>query len=105
MILSIWIFFLINLHFRRLVSIGCIRLLCSSNCIVLNKNLNYGLSLTGFDVIHSLGVPSLGIKIDAIPGRINYINITAITEGIYYGQCTELCGSLHSFMPLKLIFI
>jgi len=55
---------------------------------------------TGSDVIHSFAVPSFGIKIDAVPGRINETWFTATKEGIYYGQCSELCGKDHAFMPI-----
>jgi cytochrome c oxidase subunit 2 len=55
---------------------------------------------TGADVIHSFAVPSFGIKIDAIPGRLNETWFKAEREGVYYGQCSELCGRDHSFMPI-----
>ena len=55
---------------------------------------------TGADVIHAFAVPSFGIKIDAIPGRINETWFRATREGIYYGQCSELCGARHGFMPI-----
>jgi cytochrome c oxidase subunit 2 len=55
---------------------------------------------TGSDVIHSFAVPSFGIKIDAVPGRINETWFTATREGVYYGQCSELCGKDHAFMPI-----
>jgi heme/copper-type cytochrome/quinol oxidase subunit 2 len=45
-------------------------------------------------------VPALGVKVDAIPGRLNYLNIVPTQEGVYYGQCSELCGTNHSFMPV-----
>eukprot|EP00434_Breviolum_minutum_P013032 symbB.v1.2.011481.t1/scaffold766.1/size164214/6 len=56
--------------------------------------------VTGQDVIHSWSVPSLGIKTDATPGRINRINTFIQREGVFYGQCSELCGTLHGFMPI-----
>ena len=55
---------------------------------------------TGADVIHSFAVPAFGIKIDAIPGRINETWFKAEREGIFYGQCSELCGKDHAFMPI-----
>jgi cytochrome c oxidase subunit 2 len=55
---------------------------------------------TGADVIHSFAMPAFGIKIDAIPGRLNETWFTATKTGIYYGQCSELCGRDHSFMPI-----
>jgi cytochrome c oxidase subunit 2 len=54
----------------------------------------------GADVIHSFTVPSFGIKIDAIPGRLNETWFKATREGVYYGQCSELCGRDHAFMPI-----
>lgn len=56
--------------------------------------------VTGQDVIHSWSVPSLGVKTDACPGRINRINTFIQREGVFYGQCSELCGTLHGFMPI-----
>ena len=56
--------------------------------------------VTGSDVIHSFAVPSFGIKIDAVPGRLNETWFKATKEGIYYGQCSELCGKNHAFMPI-----
>ena len=55
----------------------------------------------GADVIHAFAVPSFGIKIDAIPGRLNETWFKATREGIYYGQCSELCGKDHAFMPIE----
>ena len=55
---------------------------------------------TGSDVIHAFAVPAFGIKIDAIPGRINETWFKAEREGKYYGQCSELCGKDHAFMPI-----
>ena len=55
---------------------------------------------TGADVIHSFAVPSFGVKIDAIPGRLNETWFKATKVGMYYGQCSELCGKDHAFMPI-----
>jgi cytochrome c oxidase subunit II len=57
--------------------------------------------VTGADVIHSFAVPSFGIKIDAVPGRLNDTWFKATQEGMYYGQCSELCGKDHAFMPIN----
>jgi cytochrome c oxidase subunit II len=54
----------------------------------------------GADVIHAFAVPSFGIKIDSVPGRINETWFRATREGIYYGQCSELCGKDHAYMPI-----
>ena len=56
--------------------------------------------VTGADVIHSFSVPSFGIKIDAVPGRLNETWFKATTTGMFYGQCSELCGKDHAFMPI-----
>lgn len=56
--------------------------------------------VTSGDVIHSWAVPSLGIKTDAIPGRLNQTSLTLEREGVFYGQCSELCGVGHAFMPI-----
>jgi len=56
--------------------------------------------ITSADVIHSWAVPSLGVKIDAIPGRLNQVGFTITRPGVYYGQCSEICGANHSFMPI-----
>jgi cytochrome c oxidase subunit 2 len=56
--------------------------------------------VTGADVIHSFAVPSFGIKIDAVPGRLNDTWFKATSEGLFHGQCSELCGKDHAFMPI-----
>ena len=76
------------------------RLLAVDNEMVVPVNKTVRVITTGADVIHSFAVPSFGIKIDAIPGRINETWFTATREGIYYGQCSELCGKDHAFMPI-----
>src|SRR6266576_4642141 len=76
------------------------RLLAVDNEMVVPVNKTVRVITTGADVIHSFAVPSFGIKIDAVPGRINETWFTATREGIYYGQCSELCGKDHAFMPI-----
>ena len=58
------------------------------------------LLVTGGDVLHSFAVPSLGIKVDAVPGRLNQGSVIVKREGVYFGQCSEICGANHSFMPI-----
>jgi cytochrome c oxidase subunit 2 len=58
--------------------------------------------VTAADVIHAFAVPSFGIKIDAVPGRLNETWFRAEREGVYYGQCSELCGQNHAFMPIAI---
>jgi len=76
------------------------RLLAVDNEMVVPVNKTARVITTGSDVIHSFAVPSFGIKIDAVPGRINETWFTATREGVYYGQCSELCGKDHAFMPI-----
>ncbi len=76
------------------------RLLGVDNEMVVPVNKVVRVVTTGADVIHSFAVPSFGIKIDAIPGRINETWFKATREGVYYGQCSELCGKDHAFMPI-----
>jgi len=76
------------------------RLLAVDNELVVPVNKVVRVIVTGADVIHSFAVPSFGIKIDAVPGRINETWFKATREGMYYGQCSELCGKDHAFMPI-----
>jgi cytochrome c oxidase subunit 2 len=76
------------------------RLLTTDNTVVVPVDTNVRLLTTATDVIHSWAVPSFGVKIDAIPGRINESWFRILRPGIYYGQCSELCGDLHGFMPI-----
>ena len=77
------------------------RLLETDNPVLLPTNVNIKISITAADVIHSWAVPSFGVKVDAIPGRINEAWIYIKFPGIYYGQCSELCGVNHAFMPIS----
>jgi cytochrome c oxidase subunit II len=76
------------------------RLLAVDNEMVVPVNKVVKVLTIGADVIHSFAVPAFGIKIDAIPGRINETWFKAEREGMYYGQCSELCGKDHAFMPI-----
>jgi cytochrome c oxidase subunit 2 len=76
------------------------RLLAVDNDMVVPVNKTVRVITTGSDVIHAFAVPSFGIKIDAIPGRLNETWFKATREGIYYGQCSELCGKDHAYMPI-----
>ena len=78
------------------------RLLSVDNEMVVPVNKVVKVLTTGADVIHSFAIPSFGIKIDAIPGRINETWFKAEREGMYYGQCSELCGKDHAFMPIAI---
>src|SRR5271169_5181826 len=76
------------------------RLLGVDHAIVVPVNKVVLVQTTGADVIHSFAMPAFGIKIDAIPGRLNETWFTATKLGVYYGQCSELCGKDHAFMPI-----
>jgi cytochrome c oxidase subunit II len=76
------------------------RLLAVDNEMVVPVNKVVHVLVTGADVIHSFTVPSFGIRMDAVPGRINETWFKATVEGMFYGQCSELCGKNHSFMPI-----
>lgn len=77
------------------------RLLGTDNPLVVPVNKNVEVITTGADVIHSWAVPAFGVKMDAIPGRLNRTWFKAAHEGTYYGQCSELCGANHAFMPIE----
>ena len=76
------------------------RLLAVDNELVVPVNKVVRVQTTATDVIHAFAVPSFGIKIDAIPGRLNETWYKAEREGVYYGQCSELCGKNHAYMPI-----
>nr|YP_009528954.1 cytochrome c oxidase subunit II [Apis andreniformis]AAU01005.1 cytochrome oxidase subunit II [Apis andreniformis]AFG70331.1 cytochrome oxidase subunit 2 [Apis andreniformis]AGI56717.1 cytochrome c oxidase subunit II [Apis andreniformis]BBC54796.1 cytochrome oxidase subunit 2 [Apis andreniformis] len=76
------------------------RLLETDNRMIIPMKIPLRLITTSTDVIHSWTVPSLGIKVDAVPGRINQLNLISKRPGIFFGQCSEICGMNHSFMPI-----
>ena len=82
------------------LELGQQRLLDVDNKVIVPVDTHIRLIVTGADVIHSWAVPSLGIKIDAVPGRLNQTSILAERPGIFYGQCSEICGVWHGFMPI-----
>jgi cytochrome c oxidase subunit 2 len=77
------------------------RLLGVDNPIVVPVNKTVRVQVIGSDVIHAFAMPSFGVKIDAIPGRLNETWFKATREGTFYGQCSELCGKDHAFMPIE----
>lgn len=77
------------------------RLLGVDNAVVVPVNKVVQVDTTGADVIHSWAVPAFGVKMDAVPGRINKTWFKATKIGTYYGQCSELCGARHAFMPIE----
>lgn len=84
------------------LSPGQLRLLEVDNRVVLPAELTIRILISSEDVLHSWAVPSLGLKTDAIPGRLNQTTLLSTRPGLYYGQCSEICGSNHSFMPIVL---
>ncbi|WP_337182761.1 cytochrome c oxidase subunit II [Shinella sp.] len=78
------------------------RLLAVDNEVVIPVGKHVRLLVTAADVIHSFAMPSFGVKIDAIPGRLNETWFKADREGLFYGQCSELCGKDHAFMPIAI---
>nr|QFZ89505.1 cytochrome oxidase subunit II [Bimastos rubidus]QFZ89515.1 cytochrome oxidase subunit II [Bimastos rubidus]QFZ89517.1 cytochrome oxidase subunit II [Bimastos rubidus]QFZ93418.1 cytochrome oxidase subunit II [Bimastos rubidus]QFZ93432.1 cytochrome oxidase subunit II [Bimastos rubidus] len=79
---------------------GDYRLLEVDNRMVVPMQLEIRMLITAADVIHSWTVPALGVKVDAVPGRLNQIGFTTTQPGVFYGQCSEICGANHSFMPI-----
>jgi len=79
---------------------GQLRLLDVDNRLVVPVDTHVRFIVTGQDVIHDFAVPSLGLKIDACPGRLNQTSVLIEREGVFYGQCSEICGVYHGFMPI-----
>ena len=77
-------------------------LLATDHPLVVPVHANVRLLITGADVIHDVGVPAFGLKTDAIPGKVNQTWFNAEKTGIYYGQCDQLCGTNHAFMPIEI---
>nr|WKB11707.1 cytochrome c oxidase subunit 2 [Lamproglena orientalis]WKB11720.1 cytochrome c oxidase subunit 2 [Lamproglena orientalis] len=78
------------------------RLLDVDNRLPLPYGISTSLMITSSDVLHSWTIPSIGVKLDANPGRLNHTNFMLYRPGIFYGQCSEICGANHSFMPIVL---
>lgn len=76
------------------------RLLAVDNDVVVPVDANVHVLVTAADVIHSWAVPAFGVKMDGVPGRLQSLWFRAEREGVYYGQCSELCGARHAFMPI-----
>lgn len=81
---------------------GQFRLLEVDNRVVVPIEVNIRFLVTRGDVLHRWAVPSLGLKADAVPGRINQLNTYILSRGVYYGQCSEICGANHRFIPIVL---
>ena len=78
------------------------RLLEVDNSLVLPSNSPSRIVVTRTDVIHAWTIPSIGVKVDAVPGRLNQLIFTPNRTGVFFGQCSEICGANHSFIPIKL---
>jgi len=81
---------------------GQFRLLEVDNRLVIPTSTEVRLLVTAADVIHRWAIPSAGVKVDAIPGRLNQTGINLNYPGVFYGQCSEICGANHSFIPIAL---
>jgi cytochrome c oxidase subunit 2 len=79
---------------------GVPRLLGTNNHVIVPVNKTVRILTTGADVIHAWTIPAFGVKIDAVPGKINQTWFNATREGTFYGECSELCGARHAFMPI-----
>ena len=82
------------------LELGQFRLLDVDNKMIISIDCHIRITVIGADVIHSFAVPSLGITIDATPSRLNQCSILAERTGMFYGQCSEICGIWHGFMPI-----
>ena len=82
------------------LELGELRLLEVDNRIVLPNNLHVRIIVTAADVLHSWAVPSLGIKVDACIGRLNQTSLFILRDGVFFGQCSEICGVGHANMPI-----
>merc|ERR1712168_576380 len=89
------------LTFDSYLSSGPSRLLETDTRLISHTFLVLRLLVTAADVLHSWTIPAWGLKADAVPGRLNQLSTYLERTGIYYGQCSEICGSNHSFMPIK----
>ncbi|MBL6621891.1 MAG: cytochrome c oxidase subunit II [Rickettsiales bacterium] len=79
------------------------RLLTTDNKVYLPTETYIKIQMTSSDVIHAFALPALGVKMDAVPGRLNETWVYIEKAGTYYGQCSELCGVLHAFMPIEVV--
>jgi len=84
---------------------GYFRLLETDNRVVLPYIIRIRVIVSRADVLHSWAVPSLGVKLDAMPGRLNQTNLSSYRPGLAYGQCSEICGANHRYMPIVVEFV
>jgi len=91
-----------NMTFAEDLEDKSLRMMETDNHVVLPVGKKVRLLFTSDDVLHSWGIPSLGVKLDAVPGRLNETWVEITKPGMYYGFCSELCGVNHSFMPVSI---
>lgn len=84
------------------LELGDFRSLETDRVLIVPVNSTIRLLLSSEDVIHRFALPSLGVKMDAVPGRINQQYFSSNLVGVFYGQCSEICGANHRFMPITL---
>jgi cytochrome c oxidase subunit 2 len=82
---------------------GYFRLLETNKRVILPTNTHLRLLVSAVDVLHSWTVPSFGLKVDACPGRLNQVNLFIKRIGVFFGQCSEICGVNHGFMPIVIV--
>ena len=82
------------------LKLGQLRLLEVDNRVILPTNTHIRVLVTAADVLHCWAIPSLALKLEGCPGRLNQTSIFIKREGVYYGQCSEICGINHGFMPI-----
>jgi cytochrome c oxidase subunit 2 len=92
-------------EFYKKDNVGFFRLLETNKRLLLPSNTHLRMLITSVDVLHSWTVPSFGVKIDACPGRLNQVNIFLKRVGIFFGQCSEICGVNHGFMPIVVMVV
>lgn len=83
------------------LALGEFRLLETDKPLVIPFNKNIRILVTAGDVLHSWGVSGLGVKVDAVPGRLNRSYINVLRSRVFFGQCSEICGANHSFIPIQ----
>merc|ERR1712187_103931 len=84
---------------------GYFRLLETNKRVILPTNTHIRLLVSAADVLHSWTIPSFGVKVDACPGRLNQLNLFIKRSGIFFGQCSEICGVNHGFMPIVVVSV
>lgn len=98
-------YMLVNETLKDKSSLGFFRVLETNKRVVLPTNTHLRLLITAVDVLHSWTIPSFGVKVDACPGRLNQANLFIKRFGVFFGQCSEICGINHGFMPIVLLAI